>query len=229
MRRHGREATRAKRCDTGALRFDSLPRLGRVTRRDELLLPGAHLQRKRALCRLGQHQLDRKAQPDLGVQAEPVEPACREHERVEAALARLAQPRLDVAAQRLDRDRRLEGEQLRLAPHRSRADSHPGAYFVGSDQRVAWVIALEIRTDREPFGVGRGHVLRRMDGDVDPSGEQRLLDLLHEDTALADLAERARAIAVACGRDRHERELMPRAPQDGAGKLGLREREPRAA
>ena len=50
---------------------------------------------------------------DLGVQAEAVETTGGQHDRVEAALAALAQPRVDVAAQRLDRERRLEREQLR--------------------------------------------------------------------------------------------------------------------
>ena len=45
--------------------------------------------------------------------------------------------------------------------------------------------------DREPRRVRRGHVLRGVDGDVDPPGEQRLLELLDEDAALTDLAERA--------------------------------------
>jgi hypothetical protein len=56
-----------------------------------------------------------------------------------------------------------------------------------------------------------------MHGDVDPSGEQRLLDLFDEDAALTDLAERARAIAVAHGRDRNEGELVSCTPYDGAG------------
>src|SRR5579864_8968953 len=68
-----------------------------------------------------------------------------------------------------------------------------------------------------------------MHGDVDPAGEQRLFDLLDEDAALADLAKRARAVAIAGRRDRHERDLVPRTAHNCAGELGLREREPRAA
>ncbi len=68
-----------------------------------------------------------------------------------------------------------------------------------------------------------------MDRDVDATGEQRLLDLLDEHAALADLAERARAIAVARGGDRDERDLDAVATQHRAGLLGLRQCEPRAA
>jgi hypothetical protein len=49
-----------------------------------------------------------------------------------------------------------------------------------------------------------------VDGDVDSAGEQRLLDLLHEHAACADLPERLRAVLVAGGRDRDERRLHAR-------------------
>ena len=52
--------------------------------------------------------------------------------------------------------------------------------------------------------VRRGHVLGGVDGHVDPAGEERLLDLLHEDTARADLAEWLRSVAVPGGRDRDD-------------------------
>jgi len=66
-------------------------------------------------------------------------------------------------------------------------------------------------------------------GNVDPPGEQRLLDLLHEDAALTDLAERARAVAVTCRRDRDERDLDAGTSQLHRRLLGLRECEPRSA
>ncbi len=87
----------------------------------------------------------------------------------------------------------------------------------------------QVRADGEPVRVRRGHVLRGVDGDVDPPGEQRLLELLDEDAARADLAERPRPVAVAGRRDRDERDLDARAPQPLRRLLGLREREPTAA
>ena len=102
----------------------------------------------------------------------------------------------------------------------------PGSIVVGADERVARVVALEVGTHCETGRVGRGHVLRGVYGDVDPACEQRLLDLLHEDAALADLAERARAVAVARGRDRHERDLVTARAEHVRGELGLRQREP---
>ena len=85
----------------------------------------------------------------------------------------------------------------------------PGRSAVGTAERVARVVAREVGADGQPGRVGRGHVLRRVHGDVDPPVEQRLLELLDEDAAVADLAERAAAVAVAGGRDRDERDLAP--------------------
>jgi hypothetical protein len=63
---------------------------------------------------------------DLGGETEAVEPARGEQDRIETALASLAKPRVDVPAQRLDRETRLEGEKL-CTPARGRgADPHPG-------------------------------------------------------------------------------------------------------
>ena len=53
-------------------------------------------------------------------------PHGREHDRVEAALAALPQPRVDVAAQRLDDERRLEREQLGAAARRAVPIRMPG-------------------------------------------------------------------------------------------------------
>ncbi len=130
---------------------------------------------------------------------------------------------------RLDRERGLEREQLGPPAHRGGPDPHPGTNPVGSAERVTRILARRVRADDEAVGVGRGHVLRGVDRDVDPAVEQRLLELLDEDAALADLAERLRAVAVACRRDRDERDLDAGPAQPLAGQLGLRQREPTSA
>ena len=68
-----------------------------------------------------------------------------------------------------------------------------------------------------------------MDGYVDTAGKQRLLDLLDEDPARADLAERSLAIAIAGGGDRDKRHFDARAAQPHCRQLGLRQGELRAA
>src|SRR5207244_295029 len=114
------ETAAAHRRDAGALGLDTPSRLLVVRACDELLLAASDLERERALRRLGK-EVDRgKAPPDLAREPEPVEPARREHDRVEPALAALAEPRVDVPAQRLDRERRLEREELSAPAHRRR-------------------------------------------------------------------------------------------------------------
>ena len=115
--------------------------------------------------------------------------------------------------------RRADAVPIRIP---GRIASAPQRASRGSSRRVYAPTA-------SPSSVGRGHVLRRVHGDVDAALEQRLLELLHEHAAGADLAERPRAIAVARGRDRHERDLDPGPAQRLGGALGLGEREPTAA
>jgi hypothetical protein len=210
-------------------RVESLGHEAVVCGRYEMVVPAPHLERECALAGLGEHRLRLEAVPGLPAEPEPVEPARREHDRVEPALPSLPQARVYVAAQRLDRQRRLEREQLRLPPHRGRADPHPRPQLGRTAERIAGILTAEVGADREPLRVRGRQVLRRVNGDVDPPFEQRLLDLLDEDSAGADLAERTRAVAIAGRRDRHERKLDAGRPQRREGALGLGEREPTAA
>ena len=209
MRRDRREAAGADPRHAGALGLDAPPRLGGVgVPRRAPPRPARTWSASAPWAASGSIVSTGEADADPVGEPEPVETAGGEHERVEAALLRLAQARVDVAAQRLDRDRRIEREQLRAAPDRGGADPHARLEPLGADERVARVVALEVRAHGEAGRVGRGHVLGGVYGDVDPVGEQRLLELLHEDAALADLPERAGAVAVAGGRDRQERDLV---------------------
>ena len=103
------------------LGLDPPARSGIVGRLHQMLLARANLQGERALARLRKHLVRLQAPPDLGAQAEPVESARGEHDRVEPALAALAQPRVDVPAQRLDGEPRLQRESCA----RRRTDAVP--------------------------------------------------------------------------------------------------------
>src|SRR5213078_1956771 len=225
VRGHRRETATADGEDAGALRLDAAAGLGVVGSRNELLLAGTDLQRERALARLGQQLGGIEPQADLSPEPQPVEAGRGEHDRVQPALAALAQPRIDVPAERLDRQLWFEREQLRLAPDRRGADAHPRAYFRRSAERVARVLSRQIGADDKAFRVRRGHVLRRVDGDVDPPGQERFLDLLDEHAPRADLTERLRPVLVARGRDRHERDLDAVPAQLLRRELGLRQGE----
>jgi len=66
-------------------------------------------------------------------------------------------------------------------------------------------------------------------GDVDPPAEERLLELLHEDAARPDLAERPLPVAVAGRRDRDERDLEAGLSKAIGNEAGLGEGKPTAA
>src|ERR1051326_5377826 len=91
VRRDGGQAAAADRRDARALRFDAAARLGVVGVLDERFVSRAPLPSERAPPRLGQQHLRRKAIADLAPQPEPLEPARREHDRIEAPLATLPQ------------------------------------------------------------------------------------------------------------------------------------------
>src|SRR5207248_4480491 len=130
-----------------------------VGSRDEMLLAFPHLQGERALRGFRQQLIRLEALADLARETESVETARREHHGVETALAALPQPGVDVAAQRFDRKRRLECEQLRLASRRRSPDAHPRTNRVSAAEGIARIVTLEIRADDEPVRVGRRHVL----------------------------------------------------------------------
>ena len=130
---------------------------------------------------------------------------------------------------RLDRERRLEREQLSTATHGGGADAHLGSDGLGAAECVSWILARRVGADDQAVGVGRGHVLRRVDRDVDSPVEQRFLEFFHEHAALADLAERFRPVAVAGRGDRDERDLDSLPAEPVAGQLGLSQREPATA
>ena len=116
----------------------------------------------------------------------------------------LPQARVDVPAQGLDGERRLEGEQLGAAAHGGGADAHSRPDAVRAAEGVPRILARQVRADGQTVRVRRRHVLGGVDGGIDPPGEERLLDLLDEDAALADLPERLRAVPVARGRHRDD-------------------------
>ena len=135
-----------------------------------------------------------EAQTDLAAEPEPVEPARGQHDGVEATLAALAQPRVDVAAQRLDRERRLEREQLCAPPRGRRADraSRAGARPRRRARRADPLASCRRRRRGPSTSVDVMSLAEWTATSMRPL-EQRFLELLHEHATSADLAERLRA------------------------------------
>ena len=224
-----REAPAADRRHALPLGLDPAARLG-VVGGPRQALPRRHAPGARGRPgRPREASLRDRAERRSPTQAEPVEPARCEDHRVEPALAALAEPGVDVPAERLDGEPRLEREELSPPARRCRPDPHAGTELARAAQRVTRILARRVGADGQPVRVSRRHVLRRMDGDVDSALEQRLLELLDEHPAAADLAERTRPVAVAGRGDRNERDLDAGPAQRIGGALGLGQREPTAA
>ena len=124
VRGDGRETTAPDPCDATPLGLDSPPRLGVIRHGDKRRLARTNLQRKRSLTGLWKQLRRIEPEPDLVRQPQPIETGRLENHRIESTLTALAETRIDIAAQRLDRESRLERQQLRPAASRRRAAPH---------------------------------------------------------------------------------------------------------
>src|SRR5438046_1083031 len=145
--------------DARSLGLETPPRFGVIGSTDEMLLALPHLKREVTLPILGDLLFRSETVPDLAGELQAVEAARRQDDRIEPPLAALPQSRIDVAAQGLDREPRLEREQLRFPPDRGRADAHLRPQPRTATEGVTSVFALEIGADRKTFRVGGSHVL----------------------------------------------------------------------
>ena len=133
------------------------------------------------------------------------EPGRREHDRVVLAFVELAQPRVEVAAQRLDLHVRTQRAQLHDAPQARGADARAVRQFVERrvarrHEGIARVFALEHRGELEAFGQLHRHVFQRMHGELRAPFFERGLELLDEQALAADLRQRAVEDLVAARR-----------------------------
>ena len=95
----------------------------RQQRGDDVGAIGAAFERERALPDGGQAVLRIEQRRDPLAEAQPLQTRGGEDDRVVLALVELAQPRVDVAAQRHDRQQRIALAQLRFAAQARRADA----------------------------------------------------------------------------------------------------------
>jgi hypothetical protein len=146
-----------------------------VQRLHQILLSAAHLQRERALAASGNSSSERSACRSRA-EPEPVEAARRKHDRVEPALAALAQ-RVSMLPRSgsIDSSARARAVARAGAPTPCRRACPAAAH--GAAERVTRDPRARVGADDEAFRVGRRHVLGRVHCDVDPPVEQRLLEL----------------------------------------------------
>ena len=207
MRRDRRQAAAADERDAAALGLDAPARLRVVGRLDETpprrrgpavrASPG----RPRGASRPGRSATRSPSGAQACRARRP--PARPRRDRARHACATACRCCRGAARSRASARARAAARAGEPKPSRSAspAESHLRRTARRGDPREAG------RRRPRALGVGGGHVLGRVDGNVDPPLEQRLLELLDEDAAGADLAEGPRAIAVARRGDRHERNL----------------------
>ena len=233
MRRRGTrprsEAATTDHRDTRALRLHAPACLRMVGRADEMLLAGAHLERQCALARL-RHELVRHRSGGRSRPRDRDDRGRRPRARSRRARARR------VCADAFRRCRawarsRASAPARAAVPSAGPTPSRCACRDAISSAPQSASRGSSRSSTRRPtaLGIRRRHVLRGVHGDVDAAVEQRLLELLDEDAARADLAERPRTVAVARGRDRDERDLDAGRAQPRGSELGLREGEPTAA
>ena len=125
---------------------------------------------------------------------------------IEILILKAAQAGIHIAAQQLDFEVWSRPQDLGLAPHG--CCTEPGTLgklgkcaACRGDQRISGVLAFEHCAEAEPGGQIYRDVLHRMNGKIDPSGEQSLLQLLDEKTFATGLGEGAILDAITAGPD----------------------------
>ncbi len=140
-------------------------------------------------------ELERQQLRDPIGHAEAREAGGGEHHGVELAGVELRDARGNIAAQHLDLEIGTQREQLALPAHARRADACALRQRVDGDRRacaqgIPRGLARRDRRDRKSVGELGGHVLHAVHREVGRTVDERLLDLLDEQTLAADLRER---------------------------------------
>ncbi|OIQ71739.1 hypothetical protein GALL_466420 [mine drainage metagenome] len=168
----------------------------RRQRRGDVGALGADLDAQRGLADRRQQLVDVDRRADALGQPQALEPGGGQHDAVVVAGVELAQPGVEIAAQRRDAQigpQRADlhftaqargadhGSGRQLAPVR-RARRHPG---------VARVLALHDQRQGEALGQVHRHVLQRVHREVGAAVLERLLEFLDEQPLAADFRQRA--------------------------------------
>ena len=195
-------------------------------------------QRDRPLSDRRQEGLEAEGRAGAMDEAEALQARHGEQRAADRARLRLAQPRLDVAAQEFGPQVGPEPQRLRLAAERGGAEARAMRQALdrvgdGGDQRVAHVLARQEARERDPVRDEGRQILGRVDGGVDLAREQRDVDLLGEQALAAGLGERPVLDRVAARADDPQLDVLLRPAvrlrEPAPGLVGLSERQRRAA
>ena len=133
---------------------------------------------------------------DALAQPKALEAGTGENDGIELAAIELGEARIDVTAQAHDLKLRVERTQLTGAAQAGGADARALRQGVERielvrDKGIARILAFADHRDMQARRASDGHVLKGMHGDVRAAVEQRLLQLLDEQSLAADLGQRA--------------------------------------
>ena len=198
---------------------------------------GTRLDGQDALPHRGHEHLRVQRLRVRGGQPEARQTGCGEQHSVEGAALESAEPRIDVAADGLDHEvrpkRQREGTPAgaRGAQHRARAQVLEARPFT-RHENVARVRALGKRRERQTGRKIGGQVLEAVDGAVEGTGQEHLLDLADEEPLAAHVGQSRVQTPVALRPHRHDLDLHALLAQGGRDRLGVcpvRRRDARAA
>ena len=170
VRGHRREAAAADRRDAAALGLDAAARLASSASATSSSSPARTCSASAPWPASGRSSLGIEAHADLVRRARAGRARTRRarSRRARARRACAAACRCCRATARSTASARARAAARGGAPTRCRC-ACPGRSGVRAAERVARILALEVRADDEPVGVRRRHVLRRVHGDVDPA------------------------------------------------------------
>jgi hypothetical protein len=183
--------------------------------RDYIGAIGAALQRQRALADSGQAVVGIEQCRDAIPVAQALETGRRENNRRILAVVQFLQPRVHIAAKRLDVELRIALAQLSLAAQARGTDDAVRRHF--SERRISVghpgvtrVVALHDSRQHEAGRHVHRHILERVHCEIGAAVGHRLLELLDEKTLAADIGKRLIDNAVALRRQAEQRQLTRR-------------------
>ena len=189
------------------------------------LVPRATFDSHRPLSGSGQHHLGIEHGGRAIGKAKPVQSRQRQQGRHGFAAIDLRQPRVHVAPEHDDFEIAAAVHELGAATLRRSTDHRSprkrrDVVHGGTDESIARIFPRQNTGNRNTVRQNGFEVLHGVHGDVDIASEQRLLDLLGEQTLAANIGERAVGYAIARGADDDELHVIGREVGMGSNQSG---------
>ncbi len=158
------------------------------------VVPPSAFKAERSLSDGREGELGGKKLPDPVGEAQPDKAGCGKDDGVDLPLVEFFEPGTDISPEGLESEVRSLVSELGHAPKRGGADSGAGGQGgkggeSGGDQSIPRILPSEDGADDKAVGKKGRHILHAVDGEIDRSRDERLLDLLDEESLASDLGE----------------------------------------